>query len=61
MGKLSDAERTEIENRIKALDMQQYAIKIIINSLYGAFGNSYFYFYDPDIAQSSRLQSNRLR
>ena len=58
--KLTEEERREIENRIKALDMQQYAIKIIINALYGAFGNKYFYFYDPDIAQSITIQGQDL-
>ncbi len=58
--KLTPEERREIEERIKALDMQQYAIKIIINSLYGAFGNKHFYFYDPDIAQSITIQGQDL-
>jgi hypothetical protein len=58
--KLTPEERREIEDRIKALDMQQYAIKIIINSLYGAFGNKHFYFYDPDIAQSITVQGQDL-
>ena len=58
--KLAPEERREIEERIKALDMQQYAIKIIINSLYGAFGNKHFYFYDPDIAQSITVQGQDL-
>jgi len=59
-GKLTSDERLAIEERIKALDMQQYAIKIIINSLYGAFGNKHFYFYDPDIAQSITVQGQDL-
>ena len=58
--KLTPEERRVIEDRIKALDMQQYAIKIIINSLYGAFGNKHFYFYDPDIAQSITVQGQDL-
>lgn len=58
--KLTPEERLEIEETIKALDMQQYAIKIIINSLYGAFGNKHFYFYDPDIAQSITVQGQDL-
>ena len=32
------------------------AIKILINSVYGAFGNQYFYFFNIDIAQSITLQ-----
>lgn len=58
--KLTQNERLQIEERIKFLDMQQYAIKIIINSLYGAFGNKNFYFYDPDIAQSITVQGQDL-
>ena len=58
--KLTPEQRREIEETIKALDMQQYAIKIIINSLYGAFGNKHFYFYDPDIAQSITMQGQDL-
>lgn len=58
--KLTQDERLQIEERIKFLDMQQYAIKIIINSLYGAFGNKNFYFYDPDIAQSITVQGQDL-
>ena len=49
-----------IEQKIKALDMKQYAIKIIINSLYGAFGNKFFYFHNNDIAQSITVQGQDL-
>lgn len=45
---------------IKKLDLKQNAIKILINSIYGAFGNKWFYFYDPDIAQSITLQGQDL-
>jgi DNA polymerase elongation subunit (family B) len=45
---------------IKKLDLQQGAIKILINSIYGAFGNKWFYFYNPDIAQSITLQGQDL-
>lgn len=38
----------------------QYAIKIIINAIYGAFGNKYFYFYNRDIAQSITRQGKDL-
>ncbi len=44
------------EKNIKKLSLQQGAIKILINSIYGAFGNKWFYFYNPDIAQSITLQ-----
>ena len=45
---------------IKKLDLKQNAIKILINSIYGAFGNKWFYFYNPDIAQSITLQGQDL-
>jgi len=41
---------------IRQLSLRQGAIKILINSIYGAFGNKWFYFYNPDIAQSITLQ-----
>lgn len=46
--------------QIKKLDLKQNAIKILINSIYGAFGNKYFYFYDTDIAESITLQGQDL-
>jgi len=46
--------------KIKKLDLKQNAIKILINSIYGAFGNKWFYFYNPDIAQSITLQGQDL-
>lgn len=49
-----------IEKKIKKLDLKQNAIKILINSIYGAFGNKWFYFYNPDIAQSITLQGQDL-
>ncbi len=45
---------------IKKLDLKQNAIKILINSIYGAFGNKWFYFYNPSIAQSITLQGQDL-
>ena len=50
----------DIAKQIKKLDLKQNAIKILINSIYGAFGNKYFYFYNPDIAQSITLQGQDL-
>ena len=49
-----------LENQIKSLDLKQNAIKILINSFYGAFGNRYFYFHNNDIAQSITLQGQDL-
>jgi hypothetical protein len=48
------------QKEIKKLDLKQNAIKILINSIYGAFGNKWFYFYNPDIAQSITLQGQDL-
>lgn len=50
----------DISKQIKKLDLKQNAIKILINSIYGAFGNKWFYFYNPDIAQSITLQGQDL-
>lgn len=50
----------DIQKTIKKLDLKQNAIKILINSIYGAFGNKWFYFYNPDIAQSITLQGQDL-
>lgn len=49
-----------LEHQIKSLDLKQNAIKILINSFYGAFGNRYFYFHNNDIAQSITLQGQDL-
>ena len=49
-----------LEQQIKSLDLKQNAIKILINSFYGAFGNRYFYFHNNDIAQSITLQGQDL-
>lgn len=50
----------DIEKKIKKLDLKQNAIKLLINSIYGAFGNKWFYFYNPNIAQSITLQGQDL-
>ena len=34
------------------LDIEQYLLKILLNSVYGVFGNKYFPLYDLDIAES---------
>jgi hypothetical protein len=49
-----------LEQQIKSLDLKQNAIKILINSFYGAFGNRWFYFHNNDIAQSITLQGQDL-
>jgi DNA polymerase elongation subunit (family B) len=50
----------DLSKKIKKLSLKQGAIKILINSIYGAFGNKWFYFYNPDIAQSITLQGQDL-
>jgi DNA polymerase elongation subunit (family B) len=50
----------DISKTIKKLDLKQNAIKLLINSIYGAFGNKWFYFYNTDIAQSITLQGQDL-
>ena len=50
----------DLEKTIKKLDLKQNAIKLLINSIYGAFGNKWFYFYNTDIAQSITLQGQDL-
>lgn len=50
----------DISKQIRKLDLKQNAIKLLINSIYGAFGNKWFYFYNPDIAQSITLQGQDL-
>jgi hypothetical protein len=50
----------DLEQDIRTLDMFQRAVKIIINQVYGAFGNPYFYFSNRDIAESITLQGQDL-
>jgi len=45
----------ELENKIAALDNQQMAIKILMNSLYGALGNRWFRYFDQRVAESITL------
>lgn len=45
----------EIEKRITTLNNQQMAVKILMNSLFGAMANKYFRFYDVRIAESITL------
>ena len=44
-----------LENEINVLNNQQMAIKILMNSLYGALGNNYFRYFDHRIAMSITL------
>ena len=42
-------------NRVSTLDNQQMAIKILMNSLYGALGNRWFRYFDQRVAESITL------
>lgn len=41
----------KLENKINTLENQQMAIKILMNSLYGAMGNNFFRYFDVRIAE----------
>lgn len=41
-----------LKSKISALDIKQNAIKIALNSLYGATANNGFRFFNPDVAES---------
>jgi DNA polymerase elongation subunit (family B) len=45
----------DLEYRISSLDNQQMAIKILMNSLYGALGNRWFRYFDQRVAESITL------
>tara|TARA_R110000782_G_scaffold16253_1_gene46807 strand:- start:2044 stop:3156 length:1113 start_codon:yes stop_codon:yes gene_type:complete len=49
------SEKLRLEREISQGDSQQMAIKILLNSLYGAMGNQYFRYYDNRIAESITL------
>ena len=42
----------KLENEINTLENQQMAIKILMNSLYGALGNAYFRYFDNRVAEA---------
>jgi len=44
-----------IERKIAIAENQQMAIKILLNSLYGALGNRYFRYFDQRIAEAITL------
>lgn len=48
-----ETEKTKaLENEINTLENQQMAIKILMNSLYGAMGNNFFRYFDIRIAEA---------
>ena len=46
---------TDYHTKIALLDTEQMAVKILMNSLYGAMGNRFFRYYDLDIAEGITL------
>lgn len=48
---------TEIEDESLQCSNREVAIKLIINSIYGAFANRYFHFYNLYIAEAITLQA----
>jgi DNA polymerase elongation subunit (family B) len=45
----------ELEREINILDNTQMAVKILLNSLYGALGNQYFRYFDMKVAEAITL------
>ena len=46
----------EINREAKRYYNYEQAIKLMLNSIYGAFGNEWFYFFDVNIAETITLQ-----
>ena len=46
----------ETEDSVNRYYNQEQSVKRILNSIYGAFGNEYFYFFNINIAESITLQ-----
>ncbi len=55
MQKNQDNPSTELEKQINQLENRQMAIKILLNSLYGALGNAYFRYFDMRVAEGITL------
>jgi DNA polymerase elongation subunit (family B) len=49
----------ELVNEIATLNNQQMAIKILMNSLYGALANKYFRYFDQRIAEGVTMSGQR--
>lgn len=52
---LEKTKNKELNKEINRLDNTQMAVKILLNSLYGALGNQYFRYYDLRIAEGITL------
>ena len=50
------AELYEINREASEYYQMEQAVKLVLNSIYGAFGNPYFYFFNIDIAETITLQ-----
>lgn len=50
-----DPEREPIQRKADQLDIKQFTLKILINTVYGYFGNKHAPIGDPDIARSITL------
>jgi len=48
----SPTRKKELDGLISVYDGKQYAIKILMNSLYGATANEWFRYYDPRVAEA---------
>ena len=57
--KYETAPTKALENEIVSLDNRQMAIKILMNSLYGALANKYFRYFDQKIAEGVTLSGQR--
>tara|TARA_R110001592_G_scaffold192795_1_gene439704 strand:+ start:152 stop:1306 length:1155 start_codon:yes stop_codon:yes gene_type:complete len=60
---IENLSKDELENRLVELEDSanryfnyEQSVKRILNSIYGAFGNQWFYFFNIDIAESITLQ-----
>ena len=51
----SSHEYAELKKQSEEHDVMQYTLKILMNSIYGTFGNEHSIMYDPDIASSITL------
>jgi len=57
--KMKDGVTAELENVHSIANAQQMAIKILLNSLYGAVANEHFRYFDPVLAESVTLSGQR--
>ena len=51
------AELTALKNELKN---EEQAIKLTMNSIYGAIGNAWFVCFNPDVAEAVTLQGQDL-